>query len=273
MKKYIQKNFTTILLIVAFTVGLSLLLYPTIANWWNEMYAARAVATYDEAVAKLQEEDLELMYADAVKYNQLLLEEKNRYFPSEEMHELYEKTLNVNDDGLMGSVNIPKANINLPIFHGTDEDLLQKNVGHIEGSSLPVGGESTHAVISGHRGLPSARLFTDITKLVEGDTFTVRVLGKTLTYEVDQIRTVLPEETSDLEIVPGQDLMTLVTCTPYGINSHRLLVRGHRVPNALEGDGSQDASLFDRNLVAIVIAGTILFFLVGWIFLKDRFKK
>jgi len=254
MKKYIQKNFTTILLIVAFTVGLSLLLYPTIANWWNEMYAARAVATYDEAVAKLQEEDLELMYADAVKYNELLLEEKNRYFPSEEMHELYEKTLNVNDDGLMGSVNIPKANINLPIFHGTDEDLLQKNVGHIEGSSLPVVGESTHAVISGHRGLPSARLFTDITKLVEGDTFTVRVLGKTLTYEVDQIRTVLPEEVSDLEIIPGQDLMTLVTCTPYGINSHRLLVRGHRVPNALEGDGSQDASLFDRNLVAIVVA-------------------
>ena len=126
MKKYIQKNFTTILLIVAFTVGLSLLLYPTIANWWNEMYAARAVATYDEAVAKLQEEDLELMYADAVKYNELLLEEKNRYFPSEEMHELYEKTLNVNDDGLMGSVNIPKANINLPIFHGTDENKNQK---------------------------------------------------------------------------------------------------------------------------------------------------
>ncbi len=273
MKNYLKKNWSTVVLISAFMVGLSLLLYPTIANWWNSFHTAQAIASYDEAIAHINSEELELMLADAQKYNEDLLQENNRYFPSEEMHKRYEKLLNVNEDGMIGTINIPKARINLGIYHGTDEKLLQSKVGHIEGSSLPVGGESTHAVISGHRGLPSARLFTDITKLVEGDTFTVRVLGKTLTYEVDQIRTVLPEETSDLEIVPGQDLMTLVTCTPYGINSHRLLVRGHRVPNALEGDGSEDASLFDRNLVAIVIAGTILFFLVGWIFLKDRFKK
>lgn len=273
MKNYLKKNWTTVLLIVAFTVGLSLLLYPTVANWWNNMYAARAVATYDEAVAKMNELDLELMFADAQKYNEDLLKEGNRYFPTATMHERYESTLNVNQDGLMGTVVIPSVSINLPIFHGTDEDLLQKNIGHIEGSSLPVGGPSTHCVISGHRGLPSAKLFTDIVKLKEGDVFMLRVLGKTLTYEVDQIRTVLPAEVNDLEIVPGEDLVTLVTCTPYGINSHRMLIRGHRIANLPDDMTTQDASLFDRNLVAIGIAVVVLIGLMAWIFLKDRFVK
>lgn len=273
MKNYLKKNWSTVLLIVAFTVGLSLLLYPTVANWWNNMYAARAVATYDEAVAKMNELDLELMFADAQKYNEDLLKEGNRYFPTAAMHERYESTLNVNQDGLMGTVVIPSVSINLPIFHGTNEYLLQKNIGHIEGSSLPVGGPSTHCVISGHRGLPSAKLFTDIVKLKEGDVFMLRVLGKTLTYEVDQIRTVLPAEVNDLEIVPGEDLVTLVTCTPYGINSHRMLIRGHRIANLPDDMTTQDASLFDRNLVAIGIAVVVLIGLMAWIFLKDRFVK
>ncbi len=273
MKNYLKKNWSTVLLIVAFTVGLSLLLYPTVANWWNSFHTAQAVASYDEAVAQMNAVDLELMLADAKKYNEDLLSESNRYFPSQEMHERYEKLLNVNDDGMIGTVNIPSLRINLGIYHGTDEKLLQSKVGHIEGSSLPVGGPSTHAVISGHRGLPSARLFTDIVKLTEGDVFMIRVLGKTLTYEVDQIRTVLPSEVNDLEIVPGEDLVTLVTCTPYGINSHRLLVRGHRIANLPEDMTTQDASLFDRNVVAVVIAGIILLILFVWIFVKDRFVK
>lgn len=273
MKNYLKKNWTTVLLIVAFTVGLSLLLYPTVANWWNNMYAARAIATYDETIAEMNALDLELMLADAQKYNEDLLSERNRYFPSAQMHERYENTLNANEDGLMATVVIPNANINLPIFHGTDEDMLQKNIGHIEGSSLPVGGTSTHAVISGHRGLPSAKLFTDIVKLSEGDVFMIRVLGKTLTYEVDQIRTVLPSEVNDLEIIPGEDLVTLVTCTPYGINSHRLLVRGHRIANLPDDMTTQEASLLDRNMVAIGIATIILIGLIVWIFIKDRFVK
>lgn len=273
MKNYLKKNWTTVLLIVAFTVGLSLLLYPTVANWWNNMYAARAIATYDETIAEMNALDLELMLADAQKYNEDLLSERNRYFPSAQMHERYENTLNANEDGLMATVVIPNANINLPIFHGTDEDMLQKNIGHIEGSSLPVGGTSTHAVISGHRGLPSAKLFTDIVKLSEGDVFVIRVLGKTLTYEVDQIRTVLPSEVNDLEIIPGEDLVTLVTCTPYGINSHRLLVRGHRIANLPDDMTTQEASLLDRNIVAIGIAAIILIGLIVWIFIKDRFVK
>lgn len=270
MKNYIKKNFTTILLVVAFTVGLSLLLYPTIANWWNSIYAARAVATYDEALAKLSQEELDLALADATLYNMDLLKESNRYFPSDEMHERYESLLNVNDNGLMGSIYIPSIGVNLPIFHGTDEDLLQKNIGHIEGSSLPVGGESTHTVVSGHRGLPSAKLFTDITKLKEGDIFMFRIMGKTLTYEVDQIRTVLPEETSDLEIIPGEDLATLVTCTPYGINSHRLLVRGHRIDNLPDDMVDEDASVYDKNIVALFIAIPIIIGLVIWVFVKKR---
>lgn len=273
MKNYLKKNWTTVLLIVAFTVGLSLLLYPTVANWWNNMYAARAIATYDESIAEMNAINLDLMLADAQEYNEDLLSERNRYFPSPEMHERYENTLNANDDGLMAAVVIPKANINLPIFHGTDEDMLQKNIGHIEGSSLPIGGASTHAVISGHRGLPSAKLFTDIVKLSEGDVFMIRVLGKTLTYEVDQIRTVLPSEINDLEIIPGEDLVTLVTCTPYGINSHRLLVRGHRIANLPDDMTTQEASLLDRNMVAIVIASIILIVLIVWISIKDRFVK
>ncbi len=273
MKNYLKKNWSTVLLIVAFTVGLSLLLYPTVANWWNSFHTAQAVASYDEAVAQMNALDLELMLADAQKYNEDLLKESNRYFPSEEMHKRYESILNVSGDGMIGTVNIPSVHVNLGIYHGTDEKLLQSKVGHIEGSSLPVGGPSTHCVISGHRGLPSAKLFTDIVKLKEGDVFMLRVLGKTLTYEVDQIRTVLPAEVNDLEIVPGEDLVTLVTCTPYGINSHRMLIRGHRIANLPDDMTTQDASLFDRNLVAIGIAVVVLIGLMAWIFLKDRFVK
>lgn len=273
MKNYLKKNWTTVLLIVAFTVGLSLLLYPTVANWWNSFHTAQAVASYDEAVAQMNSLDLELMLADAQKYNEDLLKENNRYFPSEEMQERYENLLNVDGDGMIGTVNIPSLRLNLGIYHGTDEKLLQTKVGHIEGSSLPVGGTSTHAVISGHRGLPSAKLFTDIVKLSEGDVFMIRVLGKTLTYEVDQIRTVLPSEVNDLEIIPGEDLVTLVTCTPYGINSHRLLVRGHRIANLPDDMTTQEASLLDRNMVAIGIATIILIGLIVWIFIKDLFVK
>ena len=258
-----KSRILSLLLILALLAGLSLLLYPTAADWWNSMHQSRAIASYVESVVELDETQYESVWQAAVEYNAGIPDEDTRFLPDEEEKALYETLLNVGGDGIMGYVEIPGIDVELPIYHGTNEEILQTAVGHIEGSSLPVGGEGTHSVISGHRGLPSARLFTDLDQLEPGDTFMLHVLNETLTYEVDEINTVLPDDISHLGLEDGEDLCTLVTCTPYGVNSHRLLVRGHRVENAPEPivDVVQiiaDATQIPQALVALIIALPVL---------------
>ena len=260
---WLKKNFTTVILIVIGLVGVGLLAYPSFSNWWNSFHQSRAVASYMETVTNLSTEEYEKMIKNAEKYNAKLAKSGVLWTMTEEQTKEYNEQLNINESGIMGYVDIPKVNIKLPIYHGVDEAVLQVAVGHIAGSSLPVGGRSTHCIISGHRGLPSARLFTDIDKLVEGDTFTMTVLNRTVTYEVDQIRIVEPTDLSDLQIQKNKDYCTLVTCTPYGINTHRLLVRGHRVDNA-QGDANviADAMQIETIYIAPFIAGPILILLI-----------
>lgn len=268
----IKKNLSTIILILVFFTGLSLLLYPTVSDYWNSFHQTRAIASYAEQVAELDDVSYEQLWEDAVNYNKTLIDKANRYVLSDEERKEYEKLLNVGGNGIIGYVEVPKIKCSLPVYHGTDEAVLQIAVGHIEGSSLPVGGTGTHSVLSGHRGLPSAKLFTDLDQLVEGDIFMLRVLDETLTYEVDQIRIVLPNELDDLEIDEKKDLCTLVTCTPYGINSHRLLVRGHRIDNLSDADSvrvTADAMQIEPIMVAPVIAAPILLILLLWLLLHN----
>lgn len=277
MKKRASKKnrITVILLVAVLFAGLSLLLYPLVADYWNSMHQSQAIATYIEDVTELDDSVYDALWEEAQNYNAELLTDENRFFPDEEEQQRYEQLLSISDDGIIGYIEIPSIDVTLPIYHGTSEEVLQVAIGHIEGSSLPVGGASTHCVISGHRGLPSSRLFTDIDQLSEGDTFTLLVLGESLTYEVDQIRIVEPDDVSLLAIEKGQDLCTLVTCTPYGVNSHRLLVRGHRVENQ-EAAGilriTADAMLIDSRFVAPALAAPILLVIVLFMVLRP-FKR
>lgn len=223
-----RKHISTIFIILIFLVGLGFISYPTVSNLWNQAHQSRAIATYSKQVEKLDDSQNKEMLKAARKYNKSLLKKSDHWKLSKKDKKKYESLLDVSGTGIMGYIEVPKIDCSLPIYHGTDEGALQIAIGHLEGSSLPVGGKSTHCVLSGHRGLPSARLFTDLDQMEEGDVFVLNVLGRKLAYEVDQIKVVLPDEMSDLEIVQGKDLCTLVTCTPYGINTHRLLVRGHR---------------------------------------------
>lgn len=223
-----KKLISTIIIALIFLAGLGFLLYPTVSNLWNRAHQSRAIATYTKQVEKLDDSQNKEMLKAARKYNKSLLKKSDHWKLSKKDKKKYESLLDVSGTGIMGYIEVPKIDCSLPIYHGTDEGALQIAIGHLEGSSLPVGGKSTHCVLSGHRGLPSARLFTDLDQMEEGDVFVLNVLGRKLAYEVDQIKVVLPDEMSDLEIVQGKDLCTLVTCTPYGINTHRLLVRGHR---------------------------------------------
>lgn len=235
MQKKSKDNFLTNELVFILIIGLSLLLYPTVSDYWNSFHQSEAVAGYVQKVQDMGQDKKDKMLADAKAYNQTLakgiMPDLNL---SNAEKSVYNKTLDVTGTGIMAYVDIPKINTTLPIYHGTDDAILQVAVGHIPGTSLPVGGKGTHAVISGHSGLPSAKLFTDIDRLVDGDTFMIQVLDESLTYEVDQILTVLPDGVSALAIDPNQDYVTLVTCTPYGVNTHRLLVRGHRIPNKIK---------------------------------------
>lgn len=260
-----RKHLSTILLILIFLVGLSLLLYPTVSDYWNSLHQSRAIAQYAEQVANLDNDVYEQLWADADAYNRTLPGMAQRYVLTDEEKEAYEQLLDPSGTGVMGYIEIPEISCSLPIYHGTDEAVLQIAIGHIEGSSLPVGGESTHCVLSGHRGLPSAKLFTDLDKLDTGDTFILRVLDETLTYEVDRILIVEPYELSALEIEEGRDYCTLVTCTPYGVNTHRLLVRGHRVENQEEATAvrvTADAMQIDPVIVAPLVAVPLLLLLL-----------
>ena len=271
---WLKKNLTTILLVVALVIGLCLLLYPTVSDYWNSLHQSRAIAAYTESVAQIDNSRYQVFLDQARDYNARL--EKVNWMPTDQELQEYAAILDVSGTGVMCSIEIPKIKVSLPIYHGVEEGVLQIAVGHIPGTSLPVGGESTHSVLSGHRGLPSARLFTDLDKLVVGDTFLIHVLDEILTYEVDQILIVEPYDLSALEITPGEDLVTLVTCTPYGINSHRLLVRGHRIETAKQAKQIRvpaDAVQIEPTLVAPVVAAPMLLILLLLLLLDPKKKS
>ena len=272
-----KRQGTTIILLIVFVIGLSLLLYPTFADWWNSMHQSQAVASYVEEVAHIDTNQYEALWNEAWDYNASLVGRTNHFVLPDEQKAEYESILDIGGLGIMGYIEIPIIGVTLPIYHGTDDAVLQIAVGHLEWTSLPVGGESSHCVVSGHRGLPSARLFTDLDRLVVGDTFMFRVLDEILTYEVDQILIVEPHETDELLIQEGKDLCTLVTCTPYGINSHRLLVRGHRVENQEEAKTvriTSDAIQIEPTIVAPIVAiPMLLILLIGLMRPKNRRRR
>lgn len=263
----------SLLLVLILLAGLSLLLYPALSDYWNSLHQSQAIASYVETVEAMDEADYEAMWAAARAYNDALPRDNSRFHPSEEEQAEYDALLDVSGTGIMGYVEIPQIGVSLPIYHGTDEAVLQVAIGHIEGSSLPVGGAGTHCVISGHRGLPSAKLFTDLDQIQEGDTFLLHILDETLTYQVDQIHIVEPDDVTYLAIEEGQDLCTLVTCTPYGVNSHRLLVRGRRIETEETAAAirvTADAILVDPMLVAPAVAAPILLILLIWLLVSSR---
>ena len=271
-----KNRISTILLLVVFLTGLSLLLYPTVSDYWNSLHQSRAIATYAEQVAELDDESYQQTWADAKAYNAALADKKTRLVPTEEDTAYYESLLDVTGNGIMGYIEIPSIGVSLPIYHGVEDTVLQIAIGHIEGTSLPVGGVGTHCVVSGHRGLPSAKLFTDLDKLAEGDVFLLRVLGEVLTYEVDQIHIVEPHEDDLLNISETEDLCTLITCTPYGVNSHRLLVRGHRIENIKSASSirvTADAMQIEPVLVAPLVAAPILLVMLIALLLSTGRKR
>lgn len=264
-----KKHLSTIALILALLAGVSLLLYPTVSNYWNTRHASRAVADYAQNVQALNRDTYDELLTAAEAYNRSLLTRENAFFLSEAQQTQYDSLLDISGTGIMGYIEIPSINVSLPIYHGTSDSVLQIAVGHLDWTSLPVGGESTHCVLSGHRGLPSAKLFTNLDQIVEGDTFVIRVLDEVLTYEVDRILIVEPDDVTALLIEPGRDLCTLVTCTPYGVNSHRLLVRGHRVETTqaeemvrLVSDGIQVEPLLVAPIVALPMLLALLLILL-----------
>lgn len=265
-KMTIKDIIRLLVLVVAFAV----LLYPTVSSYVNEKNGSKVVSNYDAESVRLSNAEKEKMLEDARAYNKEMLSNIDLIDPFSQgetsIDERYESLLNIDGSGMMGYIRIPKIKVEIPIYHGTSESVLQAGVGHFWGTSLPVGGESTHTVLTGHRGLPTKTLFTNMDKLVEGDVFYIKVLDETLAYKVDQIRTVLPEETEALSIVPGKDYATLVTCTPYAINTHRLLVRGHRIPYEeavkIEKNTSTGIELSFTTKVLIVTLGIIFIGLV-----------
>lgn len=269
-----KRKLSTMLLILVFFAGLSLLLYPSLSDYWNSFHASQAVATYSEEVRNLNTDKYDRLIGEAREYNAALPGRYKAFFLSESDRSTYNALLDVNGTGVMGYIEIPTIQISLPIYHGTEDEVLQIAVGHLDWSSLPVGGEGTHCVLSGHRGLPSAKLFTNLDKLVAGDKFVIRVLDEVMTYEVDQILIVEPNDLSALAIEKGKDLCTLVTCTPYGVNSHRLLVRGHRVENESEEIRvTSDAMEIDPLIVAPAVALPMLLVLLFILLVSGKKKK
>lgn len=266
-------NISTIVLICVFIAGISLMLYPLISNYWNSVKISRVLSDYNEAVADMTEEDFSGYWDSAHEYNRELTGVSNRFSMNDNDEAKYESLLNVAGDGVMGHIQIPSIRVDLPIYHTVDEDVLQHSAGHLPGSSLPVGGESTHCVISAHRGLPAAKLFTNLDRLVEGDIFIINVLDDVLVYEVDQIKTVLPDKVYDLEIEQGEDYCTLVTCTPYGINTHRLLVRGHRIENTVDTVVTESDYGIEPMIVITIAAVPILLIVLTAMLCMRRKKR
>lgn len=273
MKKFWKRYWTTVFLVLILLTGFCLLLYPTVSDWWNEMHQSRAISTYVESVTKISDEEIAALLEEAEEYNRVLAKNTTRLNMTAEELETYNGLLDLNGTGIMGYLEIPVINVHLPIYHGTDESVLQVAAGHISWSSLPVGGESTHTAISGHRGLPSAKLLSDLDKVVEGDIFTISVLGRTLTYMVDQIRIVQPEDISELAIKEGEDYCTLITCTPYGVNTHRMLVRGTRIDNIEDAVVIvSEAVRMEPYLVAFAIGIPLILIVLLFIFIYYRIR-
>ena len=270
-----KKHLSTILLVIIFFIGLSVLLYPTLADYVNSKHQSRAIAEYVEAMSQIDPDKYAEELAKAQAYNESLVGSTTRFVQTEESLAAYYNVLDMKNTAI-GYIEIPAIRVDLPLYLGTEESVLQVGVGCMPGSSLPIGGESTHAVLTGHRGLPSARLFTDLDQLAPGDTFVVFMLNEVLTYQIDQIRIVLPQEMEELAIVEGEDYCTLVTCTPYGVNTHRMLVRGHRIEN-IEADTvaarvTADAIQVDPLLVTPIVAAPLLLILL-LILLAPKDKK
>ena len=259
-----KKRLLTLAVVILLLSGMSLLLYPTVSDYLNRVSRAENISAYVEAVSGIGEKDYQAIIDRAAEYNERLATQPAHWRLNPEELAEYESQLDFAGNGVMSYIEIPKLNCSLPVYHGISEDVLQIAIGHLEGSSLPVGGRSTHCVISGHRGLPTAKLFSNLDKLTEGDVFTLRTLDETLSYEVDQIKIVIPTETKPLQIVPGEDLCTLMTCTPYGVNSHRLLVRGKRIedPKSAAIRVTSDALQIDPLIVSSVLFALVIPFII-----------
>ena len=268
-----KKHGSTILLVLILLIGLSLILYPTFSDWWNSFHQSRTIIDYDQALANMSEADYSAFFEEAEDYNRRIKMIDYPLMYHEEVSGYYE-ALNLTENGVMGYVEIPKIGVSLPVYHGTSEPVLQVAVGHLEGTTLPTGGVGNHCALSAHRGLPSARLFTDLDKMEVGDIFTITVLDRLLTYEVDQILIVEPRDVEPLYPVEGMDLCTLITCTPYGINTHRMLVRGHRIDNIEEKrviHVTADAIQIEPVIVAPLMAAPLLLvLLIGLLIPKPK---
>lgn len=272
MKKKKDK-LVNIILVLVFFVGLSVLLYPTISDYWNSKTQSHAVADYVSKVSSITVDDYNDIFSKAEDYNKRLSELTQPFLQCGKLKD-YSSVLNISGTGIMGYIDIDKINVELPIYHGTAEGTLAIAVGHLEGSSLPIGGAGTHSVLSAHRGLPSAKLFTDLDRLEEGDTFRITVLNEVYTYRIDKVSIVKPGETELLQPVPGKEYCTLMTCTPYGINSHRLLVRGERVDTEVQQNVfiSSEAFKIDPIIVTPVVATPMLLILLAGMLIKYRKK-
>ena len=261
-----------IILVLMLFIGVCVLLYPSVSQYWNSKTQTRAVANYQEILSSLKKEDYDAIFQEAEAYNKSLAQLN---YPLTDYIQLenYNELLNVGGNGIMGYITIPKLSVELPLYHSISAEVLNTACGHMEGTSLPIGGESTHSILSAHRGLPHAKLFTDLDKMELGDTFQITILDRTMTYQVDQIKVINPNELDDVQIVKGEDLCTLLTCTPYGINTHRLLVRGTRIENAAPTlYVKSDAYRIDSLVATPVVAAPILLILLIVLMVKYRDK-
>ena len=249
-----KKRLSTLLLVLVLLIGSGLIIYPTASDYWNSLHESKAIVKYIKSVSDMSDERRGKMLKDAADYNANLARTGLNFFQNNDDLKYYKSLIDTDGSGIIGYLDINIIGCHLPIYHGVDDTVLQIAIGHIPGTSLPVGGESTHCVLSGHRGLPSAKIFSNLNRLSEGDTFVIHTLSETLTYEVDSILTVLPEDISTLRIEPGADLCTLVTCTPYGVNTHRLLVRGHRTDNAFSSTANVSSeALVIKGLLSVAV--------------------
>lgn len=267
-----KKSKVGILLVLILFAGVCIMLYPAISQYWNSKTQSRIVENYENVISSLSEEDFTKYFEEATAYNKALFELDDPLYDYKKISG-YNNILNVSNVGIMGYITIEKLGVELPVYHGTSSDVLNIACGHLEGTSLPVGGQNSHCVLSAHRGLPRAKLFTDLDKMECGDTFTITVLNKTITYQVDQIKVVNPDEVRNLTIEEGQDRCTLLTCTPYGVNTHRLLVRGTRIENAKPMIYvTSDAYKIDSIVATPIVAAPILLILLIYLLVKYRHK-
>ena len=287
-KKKKSHRASNLILVLILLIGIGIAGYPAFSEYWNSMHQSRAIMGYAERVAELSNEEYKDVWDAALEYNRRLSQDPNQWDMSEEETDDYERQLNVDGTGNMGFVSIPKIDVNLPVYHGTSDSVLQTSIGHIDGTSLPAGSVhpnmeafdevefGSHSVLSGHRGLPSAKLFSELDAMEVGDVFYLTILDQTLTYQVDDVSVILPEESSSLVIFPGKDYCTLMTCTPYGINTHRLLVRGIRVENdkeLLDVRVTADALKIEPLYVVPFIAGPVLFLMILWVIIFSGRKS